>query len=291
MAKIIQWYPGHMAKAFRQMKENLSLVDIVFELVDARIPFSSRNPRVDELVGDKPRILIFSKADLADPAETSKWKKYYEEQGLHVLILDTRNHKTPQLVSKMANHVLAAKKHDYEQKGIINKTIRALIIGVPNVGKSTLLNHLIEKNVAITGDKPGVTKKVTWLKTKNNMELLDSPGVLWPKFEDQTIGIKLALTGAVKDNIYARDDAVLYLLDFYKEYNPTAILERYHLTEADFELSTVDLLLKITAKLGFKDDYDKAAERILIDLRKGRLGNFTLDKINELEDIEDGGND
>ena len=277
MAQIIQWFPGHMAKAFRLMRENLKLVDVVFELVDARIPESSRNPEVDKLIGSKPRLLIMTKADLADPEQTRAWKQHFEAQGHTVLVLDTRDPRTPQLVTKAARRAVEAKKAAQLARGIQDQPIRALIAGIPNVGKSTLLNHLVMKNVAPTADRPGVTKKVAWLKTPTKLELLDSPGVLWPKFEDQTVGLKLALTGAVKDAIFAKDDAVLFLLDFFRNYRPEAIISRYHLDANVFDEASVQILLDITQKLGFKDDYEKASERVLNDLRKGKLGPFTLD--------------
>ncbi|WP_370672833.1 ribosome biogenesis GTPase YlqF [Leuconostoc lactis] len=277
MAQIIQWFPGHMAKAFRLMRENLKLVDVVFELVDARIPESSRNPEVDKLIGSKPRLLIMTKADLADPEQTRAWKQHFEAQGHTVLVLDTRDPRTPQLVTKAARRAVEAKKAAQLARGIQEQPIRALIAGIPNVGKSTLLNHLVMKNVAPTADRPGVTKKVAWLKTPTKLELLDSPGVLWPKFEDQTVGLKLALTGAVKDTIFAKDDAVLFLLDFFRNYRPEAIISRYHLDANVFDEASVQILLDITQKLGFKDDYEKASERVLNDLRKGKLGPFTLD--------------
>jgi ribosome biogenesis GTPase A len=268
-----------MAKAFRLMRENLKLVDIVFELVDSRIPQSSRNPQVDELIGDKPRLLIMSKSDLADPVQTRAWKAEFERQGHSVLVLDTRDPRTPQIVTKAARDALKAQKAADLERGIMDRPVRALIAGIPNVGKSTLLNHLVTKNVAPTADRPGVTKKVVWLKTPTKLELLDSPGVLWPKFEDQTIGLKLAVTGAVKDTLFAKDDAALWVIDFYRENHPEEMIARYHLPEDIFAQPAVDILMTITAKLGFKDDYDKASERLLIDLRKGRLGGFTLDHV------------
>ncbi|MCO0831525.1 ribosome biogenesis GTPase YlqF [Fructobacillus sp. W13] len=278
MGKNIQWYPGHMAKAFRLMRENLSLVDIVFELVDARLPLSSRNPEVDKLIGDKPRLLVLTKADLADPKETTAWKNYFEKQGLHVAVLDTRGPKTAQVMSKKAKDILADKIAAQEEKGIHDRPIRVMLAGIPNVGKSTLLNHLVQKNVAITANKPGVTKKVAWLKTSTGLEILDSPGVLWPKFEDPKTGQRLALTGAIKDTIFATDDAALALLAFYRGYNPQAVVDRYHLADDAFDTMTdVEVLLEITSKLGFKDDYDKAAVRMLNDLRSGKLGRYTLD--------------
>lgn len=289
MAQIIQWYPGHMAKAFRLMRENMKHVDIVFELVDARIPVSSRNPELDKVLGDKPRLLIMTKTDLADPERTNEWLRYFRQEGLNVVALDTRNHKTPQIITKAARNVLADKWAALAEKGVKDKAIRALVAGIPNVGKSTLLNHLVTKNVAITGDRPGVTKKLQWLKTPTNLELLDTPGVLWPKFEDKRVGQHLAMTGAIKDQLINLDDIALVTLKFMREYNPQAIIERYHLPEDAFEtLSDVDVLLLITKKLGFKDDYDRAAERMLIDLRRGKLGPYTVevpsDNIGEVQE-------
>lgn len=278
MSQIIQWFPGHMAKAFRLMRENLKHVDIVFELVDARIPLSSRNPELDDVLGDKPRLLIMTKTDLADPERTSIWRSYFESQGLTVVSLDTRGHKTPQIITKAARVVLADKWQNLEEKGVQDKAIRALVAGIPNVGKSTLLNHLVTKNVAITGDRPGVTKKIQWLKTPTNLELLDTPGVLWPKFVDQRVGQHLAMTGAIKDQLINLDDIVLAALKFFRDYNAEAITTRYHLNSSIWEeKSDVDILLTITEKLGFKDDYDRASERLLIDLRRGKLGRYTLE--------------
>ncbi|WP_404974978.1 ribosome biogenesis GTPase YlqF [Weissella paramesenteroides] len=278
MSQIIQWFPGHMAKAFRLMRENLKHVDIVFVLVDARIPLSSRNPELDDVLGDKPRLLIMTKTDLADPERTSIWRSYFESQGLTVVSLDTRGHKTPQIITKAARVVLADKWQNLEEKGVQDKVIRALVAGIPNVGKSTLLNHLVTKNVAITGDRPGVTKKLQWLKTPTNLELLDTPGVLWPKFVDQRVGQHLAMTGAIKDQLINLDDIALAALKFFRDYNAEAITTRYHLNSSIWEeKSDVDILLTITEKLGFKDDYDRASERLLIDLRRGKLGRYTLE--------------
>lgn len=278
MSQIIQWFPGHMAKAFRLMRENLKHVDIVFELVDARIPLSSRNPELDDVLGDKPRLLIMTKTDLADPERTSIWRSYFESQGLTVVSLDTRGHKTPQVITKAARVVLADKWQNLEEKGVQDKAIRVLVAGIPNVGKSTLLNHLVTKNVAITGDRPGVTKKLQWLKTPTNLELLDTPGVLWPKFVDQRVGQHLAMTGAIKDQLINLDDIALAALKFFRDYNAEAITTRYHLNSSIWEeKSDVDILLTITEKLGFKDDYDRASERLLIDLRRGKLGRYTLE--------------
>lgn len=283
MAQIIQWYPGHMAKAFRQMRENLHLVDIVFELVDARIPNASRNPQLDELIGDKPRLLILTKTDLADPEETKKWLAYYRRQGIAAVGLDSRDHKTPQIITKAAKRVLADKLVRDAEKGIKEQPLRAIVAGIPNVGKSTLLNHLVTKNVAITGDRPGVTKKQQWLKTPTNLQLLDTPGVLWPKFEDPEVGKRLAITGAIKDTLIAKDDVALGVIKFFRTDDSAALIARYHLDEDIFEtMSDVDILLLITKKLGFKDDYDRAAERLLLDLRRGRICQYTLEKVTDI---------
>ncbi|CAH1851372.1 ribosome biogenesis GTPase YlqF [Convivina intestini] len=277
MAQIIQWFPGHMAKAMRLMRENLSLVDIVFELIDARLPASSRNPELEKLIGQKPRLLIMTKADLADPIQTKLWAQHFRQAGHQVLVLDSRDPKTPQTVTKAARQALSQQREDQLAKGIYDQPIRAMLSGIPNVGKSTLLNHLVMKNVAPTANKPGVTKKIAWLKTPTKLELLDSPGVLWPKFEDQTVGMKLAVSGAVKDTLFSKDDAALYLIQFYRQYHLEELVQRYHLNSDLNDLSDVEVLLAITERLGFKDDYDKASERLLNDLRKGKLGRYTLD--------------
>lgn len=292
MAQIIQWYPGHMAKAFRQMRENLHLVDIVFELVDARIPNASRNPQLDELIGDKPRLLILTKTDLADPDETKRWLAYYRKQGIAAVGLDSRDHKTPQIITKAAKKVLADKLARDTEKGIKEQPLRAIVAGIPNVGKSTLLNHLVTKNVAITGDRPGVTKKQQWLKTPTNLQLLDTPGVLWPKFEDPEVGKRLAITGAIKDTLVALDDVALGVIKFFRTDNQAALIARYHLPETVFEQNTdVEILLLITQKLGFKDDYDRAAERLLLDLRRGRIAEYTLEKVADLTEANTQVND
>ncbi|QBO37348.1 ribosome biogenesis GTPase YlqF [Periweissella cryptocerci] len=280
MAQIIQWYPGHMAKTFRQMRENMHLVDIVFELVDARIPVASRNPQLDEVIGDKPRLLIMTKMDLADEDATNRWLAYYRKNGIAAVGLDTRDHMTPKTITNAAKKVLKEKLERDAEKGIIDQPIRAIVSGIPNVGKSTLLNHLVMKNVAITGDRPGVTKKIQWLKTPTNLQLLDTPGVLWPKFEDPRVGKDLALTGAIKDSLVAQDDIALSMIAFFREDNPSALLERYHLQADAYDTMTdVEILLEITQKMGFKDDYDRSAERMILELRRGKLGRYTLEKV------------
>ncbi|KRL57207.1 50s ribosomal subunit maturation gtpase rbga [Furfurilactobacillus rossiae DSM 15814] len=277
-----------MAKAIRQLRENLKVIDIVFELVDARIPESSRNPELRATVAQKPTLLILEKSDLADPKVTGEWVRYYREHNQPVIAIDVNDRKLVGNLVKAAREVLKTQQERAEAKGIQKPIIRAVMAGIPNVGKSTLLNRLVNKKVAITGDRPGVTKKQQWLKANEELQLLDTPGVLWPKFEDPMVGKKLALTGAIKDSLFAKDDVALYAIKFMREHNQTdRLAERYHLTDDELTLSDVDLLLAITKRLGFKDDYDRASERLIFDLRKGKLGRFTFDTTDELSEESD----
>lgn len=274
---IIQWFPGHMAKALRQVKENLKSVDIVLELVDARLPESSRNPQLAEVLQDKPSIIVLTKMDLADPAETKKWINYYKSMGQPAIAVNS-NSGNLKIIEKKIKEILADKLQSRKEKGIQNQKLRAMCIGIPNVGKSTLLNHLVKKNVAQTGNRPGVTKAQQWLKAGKDLQLLDTPGILWPKFEDPLVGKKLALTGAIKDTLYAKDDVALYAVEHFIHTNPDALAQRYRLTQSEIEDTTVETLLAITRNMGFKEDYDRASERLIFEIRKGKLGRYTLDK-------------
>ena len=274
---IIQWFPGHMAKALRQVKENLKSVDIVLELVDARLPESSRNPQLAEVLQDKPSIIVLTKMDLADPAETKRWINYYESMGQPAIAVNS-NSGNLKIIEKKIKEILADKLQSRKEKGIQNQKLRAMCIGIPNVGKSTLLNHLVKKNVAQTGNRPGVTKAQQWLKAGKDFQLLDTPGILWPKFEDPLVGKKLALTGAIKDTLYAKDDVALYAVEHFIHTNPDALAQRYRLTQSELEDTTVETLLAITRNMGFKEDYDRASERLIFEIRKGKLGRYTLDK-------------
>lgn len=286
---VIQWFPGHMAKALRQIKEQLPLVDIVFELVDARVPYSSQNPEVHRLAGDKPRLLILTKTDLADPAVVDLWRNFFAARGQVVLTLDSREWQVSKKVVKAAQEVLADQLAAREAKGMQKQAIKAMCVGVPNVGKSTLLNHLVKRNVAQTGNRPGVTTGQQWLRSSADLELLDTPGVLWPKFQSQKQGTMLALTGAIKDSLYAKDDVALFALDYLVANRAKELMARYHLSEADLELPRPELLLVITQKLGMRDDYDRASERLIFDLRKGKLGKISLEVPADLN--EDGINE
>ncbi|KRM90978.1 ribosome biogenesis GTPase YlqF [Liquorilactobacillus cacaonum] len=277
---IIQWFPGHMAKALRQVKENIKQVDIVLELVDARLPESSRNPQLAQILQNKPSILVLTKKDLADSQSSAKWVKYYESEHQPAIAVNSTTGSL-KIIEEKINQVLADKLALQAQKGILHKRIKVMCIGIPNVGKSTLLNHLVKKNVAQVGNRPGVTKSQQWLKAGKDMLLLDTPGILWPKFEDPMIGKKLALTGAIKETLFAKDDVALYLLEHFCKFAPNNLKERYKLTENEMSLSSVDLLLLITKKMGFKDDYDKASDRMILECRKGKLGRYTLDIVPE----------
>lgn len=280
----IQWFPGHMAKAIRQLEENLHLVDIVFELVDARIPSASRNPEIERLIKDKPHLMILTKSDLADPEQTQNWIKAFKAKGLPAIAVDSKANITTKTVTKISQALLAEKLSAEAQKGLKERPIRAITVGIPNVGKSTLLNRLVNKRVAQVGDTPGVTKGQQWLRSSSKLSLLDTPGILWPKFDDEQTGQELALTGAIKEQRFASDDVGLYALHFFRTYYPDTLVDRYKLNEADQELSDVDLLLKLTKQFGMKDDYDRASDRLIQDIRKGKLGRYTLNRMGAVED-------
>ncbi|WP_414838409.1 ribosome biogenesis GTPase YlqF [Carnobacterium sp. TMP28] len=275
----IQWFPGHMAKARRQVTEKLTLVDVVFELVDARIPLSSRNPILDELIGEKPRIVILNKSDLADAILVQKWVAYFNDQGISAVPIVAQEGIGMKKVMSEAKRLLKPKFDRMAAQGRKPRPIRAMSIGIPNVGKSTLINRFIKKNVAQTGNRPGVTKAQQWLKLNKELDLLDTPGILWPKFEDPEVGKKLALTGAIKDTILQLDDIALYGLEIMKERYPANLAARYGLTEAEMTLVPADLLMLITERRGFIDDYSRAAEMIIYEIRNGKVGRYTLDEV------------
>lgn len=280
----IQWFPGHMAKARRQVTEKLKLVDIIFELVDARLPLSSRNPMIDEVLGQKIRLLILNKADMADDFQTKKWIKYFEEKGHRAVAINSFEGKGLQLVTKAATELLQEKWERMQSRGIKPRAIRAMIVGIPNVGKSTLINRLAKKNLAKTGNMPGVTKAQQWIKVGKELELLDTPGILWPKFEDQSVGYKLALTGAIKDTIINMEDLAVYGLRFLAEHYPKRLEERYQISEVDEDLvKTFDHIGKLRRAVisGGEIDYDQVAELIVRDIRGEHLGKLSFDIVEE----------
>ncbi|WP_040538018.1 ribosome biogenesis GTPase YlqF [Lentilactobacillus parafarraginis] len=283
MAVTIQWFPGHMAKAIRQFEENVSLVDIVFEVIDARIPLTSQNPEVARITGEKPHLFILTKKDLADREATQRWLAYFKDHGQPAIAVDAKDHFNINDVLSVINPIMSPKLAREEQKGMKKRPIRAVSVGVPNVGKSTVLNRLVNRRAAQVGNRPGVTKGQQWLKAGKKLELLDTPGILWPKFASQEIANKLALTGAIKDSVFASDDIALFGLKHFRARHRDQLMARYRLNDDDFALSDVDLLLLITKKLGMRDDYERASNRIIQDIRNNKLGGFTLDNLEELQ--------
>lgn len=276
----IQWFPGHMAKARREVTEKLKLVDIVFELIDARLPLSSRNPMIDEVIHQKPRLLILNKMDLADETETARWIRYFEAQGMRAVAINSFEGRGLQTVIKAAKEILEPKLERMRSRGIRPGAMRAMIVGIPNVGKSTLINRLAKKNIAKTGNTPGVTKAQQWIKYEKELELLDTPGILWPKFEDKEVGFKLALTGAIKDKIVNMEDLAVYGLRFLETNYPARLTDRYGLTTVGDEIlpifEKIGSLRKVYA-VGGEVDYDKVAELVVRDIRNEYLGKLTFD--------------
>jgi len=274
---VVQWYPGHMAKAKREIEEKIKLVDIVYELIDARIPYSSKNPMVTDILKNKPHLVILTKSSMANQAMTKKWENHYKELGVNVLAIDSLALENVKKIEVISKEILKEKIQKNLERGLKPRPIRAMIVGIPNVGKSTLINKLVNKNVAIVGNKPGVTKAQQWIRVNQNLELLDTPGVLWPKFEDQKVGIHLALTGAIKSEILHNDDLILYLIAFLKENYPGVLNNRYGIDES---LDNIGILESIMKKRGIhKDDYDKCYELIMNEFRQLKLGRITLDII------------
>lgn len=279
----IQWFPGHMAKALKQFKANLPKVDIVFELVDARCPYSSINPEIKKISKDKPHLLILTKSDLADPKMTQHWLHYFRHHGYAAIAIDSKQHVKSGKIAKAARQILGGQLEHRHQRGIKSNNVRAICVGIPNVGKSTLLNQLVHRRAAQVGNTPGVTKGTQWLRSGNGLLLLDTPGILWHKFQNQTIADKISLVGSVKAGQYYNDDVALYALKFFRNHHPDELAKRYRLTKADFNLNDVDLLLKITKNVGMRDDYDRASLRVILDTRKEKLGRFTLDDVAKVE--------
>lgn len=280
----IQWFPGHMAKARREVTEKLKLVDIIFELIDARLPLSSRNPMIDEVINQKPRLLILNKSDMADEQETRKWVEYFAQRGHKAVAINSLEGKGLQQVTKAAQEILKEKFDRMKARGMKPRAIRAMIVGIPNVGKSTLINRLAKKNIAKTGNTPGVTKAQQWIKVGKELELLDTPGILWPKFEDQEVGYKLALTGAIKDTITNMEDLAVYGLRFLSTHYPARMEERYGFQFIHEDLvDTFDHIGKLRRVFGpgGEIDYDQVAQLIVRDIRGSQLGKLTFDFVDE----------
>jgi len=291
----INWYPGHMKKTMDNIRASLKLVDIVGEIIDARIPISSKNPVIDDVLKDKPRIMILNKSDMADENETKKWLSYYRKQGYGAVVVDALHSKGLDKIYSVAKEMLADKFKKLEEKNLSAKTIRMMIVGIPNVGKSTFINSISKRKSAKIGDRPGVTKQVQWIKTKNDLELLDTPGVLWPKFEDEIIGLHLAFTGAIKDEIMDIENLAFRFIDELNKKDVNILKNRYNLSEDSYE-ETIFLMDEIGRNRGAilkknEIDYFKVANLVLDDFRKVKLGRITLETVEDIEKFEeDNGN-
>lgn len=275
----IQWYPGHMTKAKRQMQEDLKLIDLIIELVDARVPLSSRNPDIDQLGQNKSRLILLNKADLADERQNEAWKEYFQSRGFYVVKVDSRNGAGMKTIQNVIQEACKEKIERDRRRGIKNRPIRAMVAGIPNVGKSTFINTFAGKTCAKTGNKPGVTKGKQWIRLNKNVELLDTPGILWPKFEDQLVGIRLACVGSIKDDILNIEELALWLLEKLKKDYPGFLEKRYGISEEGTPLETLEAIAKARGclKRGEELDYVKASGLIFDDFRGGKIGRITLE--------------
>lgn len=275
---MIQWFPGHMAKAKKEIEEKLKLVDIVFELVDARVPFSSKNPLIGSLLQNKPKLMLLTKSDMADNTLTHSWAKIYQDAGYSVLEIDSVTGFNINKIVKISQEVLKEKLEKERMKGLKPRPIRAMIVGIPNVGKSTLINKLVNRKVAQVGNKPGVTKAQQWVRINQYLDLLDTPGVLWPKFDDQKVGLNLAVTGAIRDEVLKIEDIGEYLLHFLKTYYPILLNKKY---EVSNDLSNIEIVKKVANDRGILGDdyYERTLDLIINDFRNARIGRITLDRL------------
>ena len=282
----INWYPGHMKKTKELVKNNLKLVDVVVELLDARIPLSSRNPDIDKFVGNKPRVVVLNKSDISDPNKLNQWVDYYKKRGIKAIPVDTLKGKGVNKIIEECKNETKEKMQALVKKGRIERPIRIMIVGIPNVGKSSLINKLTGRKSTQTGDKPGVTKGKQWVKLKGNLELLDTPGILWPKFEDEEVALKLAFCRAIKDEVLDVDTLGLRLIEKLMEIEPEKLKERYKLD------SLGETSLETMEKIGFKRglilrkhelDYTRIATTVLNEFRDGKIGRITLETPKEME--------
>ena len=275
----INWYPGHMAKTKREIKEKLSLIDIVFEIIDARIPYSSKNIDVDELVKNKPRILIMTKLDLCDEIVTNKWIKYYENCGYKVITLDLINNPNLSLIYNETNKIANELNEKRKEKGLKERRIRALILGIPNVGKSTLINRLVGRKATNVGNKPGITKQLEWIRVGSDLELLDTPGILWPRFDNQEIALNLASMTAIKEEILDTEEVAIYIINTLLKLYPDNIKNRYNITDTSDIVTILDQIgKKIGAIRNNETNYEKVYSTVLKDLHEGYLGKVTFDR-------------
>ena len=276
----IQWYPGHMTKAKRAMKEDVKLVDLVIELVDARAPLASRNPDIDSLAAGKGRVILLNKADLASEKANAAWITYFESQGFQVMKIDARAKATLKQLNALIQEACKEKIERDRRRGILNRPVRAMVVGIPNVGKSTFINSFAGKAAAKTGNKPGVTKGNQWIRLNKQVELLDTPGILWPKFEDQRVGLLLAFLGSINDEILEKDELASELADYLRNITPGLLKERYGIEEdgkKPYELLDEIAAARACLTKGGVNDLTKAARLLLDEFRGGKLGRITLE--------------
>ena len=287
-----QWYPGHMTKAKRMMQENIKLIDLVIELVDARVPLSSRNPDIDELAKNKSRILLLNKFDLADAEYNKKWSSYFKEKGMHVVEIDSRNKTGMKNIQRVVQEACKEKMERNKRRGIVNRPVRAMVVGIPNVGKSTFINSFAGKACTKTGNKPGVTKGKQWIRLNKGLELLDTPGILWPKFEEQAVGMRLAFIGSMNDDILNTEELALELIHFLEKNYPGALTGRYGEEILGQECDRAEHIPGILKGIcisrrcylkGEELDMSRAASIVLDDFRNGKLGRITLEFPDEVQ--------
>lgn len=279
----VQWYPGHMTKAKRQMQEDIKLIDLIIELVDARVPLSSRNPDIDELGKNKARLILLNKADLADERKNEAWKNSFQAKGFFVVKVDSRSGAGMKAIQAAISEACKEKTERDRKRGIKNRPIRAMVVGIPNVGKSTFINTFAGKACAKTGNRPGVTKGKQWIKLNKSVELLDTPGILWPKFEDQEVGMRLAYVGSIKDDILNMEELSLNLIDFLRQYYPGVLERRYQISEEGKPVEVLEAIARARGclKKGEELDYAKASGILFDDFRSGKIGRITLEWVKE----------
>lgn len=274
------WYPGHMTKAVRMMQENIKLIDLIIELIDARIPLSSRNPDIDRLGAGKSRIVLLNKSDLADPEYNKQWTAFFQEQGAHVLEINSKTGAGIKSINALVQEACREKLERDRKRGIVNRPVRAMVVGIPNVGKSTFINSFAGKACAKTGNKPGVTKGKQWIRLNKSLELLDTPGILWPKFEDAQVGMRLAFIGSMNDEVMIVEELACDLLTVLKGLYPESMNGRYNVEWGDSPAETLEAIARSRGCLGKGESLDlkKASGILLDDFRSGRLGRMTLER-------------
>jgi len=281
--KQIQWFPGHMAKARRQIEEKLKVIDIVYEIVDARIPLSSSNPMLNEIIKNKPKLILLNKDDLADPKITDQWIKYYQNKGFIAIAINSLTDNLEKMIYQKTKEILSDTIVKEEAKGLTSNPFNAMVLGIPNVGKSQFINNLAKKNKAKTGNIPGITKMQSFLNAGDNLRVYDNPGVLWPKFDDDLTGMRLALLGSIKDSILPIDDVALFGIEYLKTHYPAGLEKRYNIDLKTLE-TNVEILDEIGKRRGClvsggEIDYDRVFNLFLNDLRNGQLGRMSFERL------------